>query len=184
MKNIKPTFTGSHGPYLWLTTEQHDLHTLLQRCPQALVGKYIAVTSLDSGPLVLDDEEKLAGWQSRNQIAYSPEIQSAEGLRGVCGGFDEWYVGESPFDLGQLRHDNVFENPMAPGQVSTFVNYCLALHKTEMQSLIDLLWKQLDWMQPESYIADADQFLTFASRNKELFASVRQALGDPALNSR
>jgi hypothetical protein len=183
MANNKPTRTGSHGSYLWPTTEQHDLHTLLRRCPEALVGKYIAVTSLDSGPLVLDDEEKLAGWQSRNQIAYSPEIQSAEGLRGVCGGFDEWYVGESPFDLGQLRDDNVFEGPMTPGQVFTFVNYCLALHKPEMQSLIDPFWEQLDWIRPESYIADANQFLTFASRNKELFASVHQALGDPVLNS-
>src|SRR5580704_14451362 len=96
--------TGSRGAYLWLTTDDNDLPTLLQRCPQALLGKYIAVTSIDSGYLELNDEEKLAGWQSRKLIAYSPEIKSLEKLRcGFCAGFDEWYVSESPFDLGQLR---------------------------------------------------------------------------------
>jgi hypothetical protein len=186
MPDIKPTtVTGSHGAYLWLTTDQHDLSSLLQRCPQALVGKYIAVTSLDSGPLILTDEEKFAGWKSRNEIAYSPQVQSAEAIRhGVCAGFDEWYVSESPFDLGQLRHDNVFECPTTPGQFFTFVNFLgFALHDSKVQSLIDLFWKQLDWIQPESYIADGASFLAFARRNKDLFASVHQALPDSGPHS-
>ncbi len=173
--------TGSHGAYLWLTTDDHDLRTLLQRSPQALLGKYIAVTSIDSGHLVLNDEEKLAGWQSRKQIAYSPEIKSLENLRyGFCAGFDEWYVSESPIDLGQLRRDNVFESPMAPGEVITFVNFGgFALHEPANRGLIDLFWKQMDWIQPESYIADSDQFLSFASQNQSLFTSVHEALSTP-----
>src|SRR5215469_7509117 len=51
MTNFQPTkFTGLHGPYRWLVTrqdDQHDLATLLESCPQAVVGKYVAVTSLD-----------------------------------------------------------------------------------------------------------------------------------------
>ena len=54
--------TGSHGAYQWLTTGQHDLGTLLQLCPQAVSGKYIAVTSFDSGPLHLNDNELSDGW--------------------------------------------------------------------------------------------------------------------------
>jgi hypothetical protein len=186
MANIKPTtLTGSHGAYLWLTADQRDLQSFLQRCPRVLVGKYIAVTSQDSGPLIVTDEQRLAGWQSRNDIPYSPQMQSAERIRyGACAGFDEWYVFQSPFDLGQLRHDNVLESSMTPGHVFTFVNYFgFALHEPEAQNLLDLFWKQLGWIQPESFIADGALFPTFASRNKDLFASVCQALGEPSISS-
>ena len=185
MANFQPTtITGSHGPYRWLTAGQHDLDTLLQRCPQALLGKYIAVTSLDSGPMALTSEEERAGWQSRNEIAYSPKIQSVRDCRterlpgGECGGFNEWYVFDSRFDLGQLWHGNVFEAPMTPGHVSTFVNFSsFVLHNPEMSDLVSLFWKQLDWIQPESYIADG-VLLTFVSRDEQLFATVHNALSD------
>ena len=187
-----PPVTGSNGAYRWLTTGQHDLDTLRRQCPQALVGKYLAVTSLDSGPMVLTDEEKRSGWSSRNEIAYSPPIQSAQDVRiermpgGVCIAFNEWYVFNSPRDLGGLWHGNVFEAPMAPGLVCTFVNFAsgFALHDPGMANLVSLFWKQLDWIQPESYIADGDVFLTFVSRNEDVFARVRNALRDIAPNSR
>jgi hypothetical protein len=185
-----PAVTGSHGAYRWLTTAQHELDTLLLRCPQAVVGKYVAVTSLDSGPMALTDAEKRGGWRSRNEIAYSPQIQSAENgrterLPDGCASFNEWYVFNSPFDLGELWHGNVFEAPITPGQVSTFVNFgpSFALHNPEMASLVSLFWKQLDWIQPESYIADADMLLTFVSRNEDIFVAVRNALSDIGLNS-
>ena len=58
-----------------------------------------------------------------------------------------------------------------------------ALHNPEMASLVRLFWKQLDWIQPESYIADADVLLTFVSRNEDVFAAVREALSDATRNS-
>jgi hypothetical protein len=191
MTNLQPmAFTGSHGAYRWLTTGQHELDTLRRRCPQALVGKYVAVTSLDSGPVALTDAETRAGWQSRNEIAYSPQIQSVEDCRterlpgGECAGFNEWYVFDSPFDLGALWHGNVFEAPLSPGQVSTFVNFGagFALHNPEMADLVSLFWKQLEWIQPESYIADGDVLLTFASRNKDIFIAVSNSLADIGLS--
>lgn len=69
--------TGSHGEYRWLTTDKHDLDTLLRVCPQAVLGKRIAVTSLDSGPLRLNADEVSAGWLTRNDVAYSPRIESS-----------------------------------------------------------------------------------------------------------
>jgi hypothetical protein len=182
--------TGSHGAYQWLTTWQHDLDTLLQRCPQAVVGKYVAVTSLDSGAMALTDAEERDGWQSRNEIAYSLKIQSARNCRterspGGCAGFNEWYVSNSPFNLGEIWHGSVFEAPITPGQVCRFVNFgrSFALHDPEMATLVSLFWKQLDWIQAESYIADADIFLTFVSRNEDIFVAARNALSDIALNS-
>ena len=63
------TFTGSRGPYQWFVTKHDDLPTLIKSCPEALAGKYIAVTSLDSGPKNLTDEEESLGWRSQNDIA-------------------------------------------------------------------------------------------------------------------
>jgi len=191
MANFHPTAViGSHGAYQWLTTAHHDLDTLLGRCPQAVLGKYVAVTSLDSGPMALTDAEERDGWRSRSEIAYSRQIQSAENVRTErlpdgCASFNEWYVSSSPFDLGELWHGNVFEAPITPGQVCTFVNFGpgFALHNPEMASLVRLFWKQLDWIQPESYIADADVLLTFVSRNEDVFAAVREALSDTTRNS-
>jgi hypothetical protein len=172
--------TGSYGVYLWLTTGQHDLHTLLRRCPQVLRGRYIVVTSHDSGPLLLSEEEKREGWQSRNEIAYSPQLASVDKLRhGMCSGFDEWYVFESPRDLGKIWLGNIFESPTTAGHVSTFVNFAgFALHNPNVRDLVNLFWKQIDWIQCESYIADGD-LLTFVSRNRDAFDAVRHALIEP-----
>ena len=169
--------TGSHGTYQWLTSGQHDLAALLQLCPQVVLGKYIAVTSFDSGPLKLNDDEVSTGWKTRNDIAYSPRIQSVDKLKhGECAGFDEWYVFEAPVELGQMFSGNVFEGPLQPGKVAAFVNYSgFSLHTSIMQDLATLFWRQLEWVCPESYIADGD-LLNFVSRDRSLFASILQAL--------
>jgi len=113
--------TSFHGSYQWLATGQYELGDFLRTCPIALLGKYVAVTSLDSGPLFLSEEGKIAGWQSRNDIAYSRQVQLPEQL--PHGGFDEWYVFDSPKDLGQLWRGNVFETPKAAGHIADFVNF-------------------------------------------------------------
>jgi hypothetical protein len=187
MTNTNPApYTGSRGAYLWLTTGQLDLGSLLRTCPQALIGKYIAITSHDSGSLIPTDEERKAGWKSRNEIAYSPQIQWGDQLpHRECGGFDEWYVFKFPFDLGQIWQGNVFEAPLTSGQVSTFANFLgFALHNPEVEDLTRLFWKQIAWIQPESYIADGDLFLTFVTRDPDLFAAVRQAIRELAPKSR
>jgi hypothetical protein len=168
---------GARGEYQWLTSGQHDLAALLQMCPQVVLGKYIAVTSFDSGPLILNDDEVSAGWRARNDIAYSPKIQSVDKLtHGERAGWNEWYVFGAPMDLGQMFSGNVFEYPLQPGTVAAFVNYSgFSFHTPIMKDLADLFWKQLEWICPESYIADGD-ILNFASRDKRLFAGVLQSL--------
>ena len=48
-----------------------------------------------------------------------------------------------------------------------------------MSDLVRLFWKQIGWIQPESYIADgAAGLLTFVSRDEDIFATVRNALSD------
>jgi hypothetical protein len=163
---------GSQGSYEWLVTDED--FDLLQLCPAIVLGKYVAVTSIDSGQLIPTDTETAAGWQSRAKIAYSPKIQNTQDC--PHGGWDEWYIFDTPTDLGTSHlAENIFEVPQEQGHVSIFVNYGFALHPPERSSLATFFWQQLARIRPESYVADND-YLTFVSMNKNLFASVRDAV--------
>jgi hypothetical protein len=179
LMNANPVIwaTGSHGAYLWLTSGQHDLGALLRLCPQTLIAKYLAVTSFDSGPLVVNQNEVSAGWRTRNGIAYSPKIQAVENLvYGECGGYDEWYVFDTPAELGQVLEGNICAIAPQPRQVAVFVNYGgFGFHTPIMKDLVDLFWPQLEQISPESYIADGD-LLNFVSRDKNLFKFVLESL--------
>ncbi len=169
--------TGAHGEYEWLTTRRENIRTLLRACPEVVLGKYVAITSFDSGPLPLNEDEKSAGWESRRGVAYSPKIQSVKKL--PFENYDEWYVFSSAFELGQVTSTNVLKTPLRPGEIAAFVNYGgFRVHAPDvpvMQETIDLFWGQLESIHPESYLADGD-FLNFVCRNKDLFTSVRKVL--------
>lgn len=163
---------GSNGDYEWLVTDRQ--FDLLESCPQLAIGKYVAITSIDSGPLVLTDEEEAAGWQSRQGVAYSPVVRNARDI--PRAGWDEWYIFENPADLGASHlSENVFEVPQEQGHVSVFVNYCLALHEPEMMDLATLFWRQLLRLRPESYVADND-YLNLVTLDKALFDSVHSSV--------
>ncbi len=164
---------GSHGLYEWLVTDQQ--FDLLRLCPEIVLGKYVAVTSFDSGVLVPDRKEKASGWKSQGGIAYSPKIQSAGDL--PQAGWNEWYIFDEVVDLGTSHlSENIFEVPQKQGHVSVLVNYGFALHPPERtDGLATLFWQQLARIRPESYIADND-YLSFVSMNKVLFANVRDAV--------
>jgi hypothetical protein len=164
---------GSQGLYEWLATDQQ--FDLLQISPEVVLGKYVAVTSIDSGHLKPTEEETVAGWQSRGKIAYSPKIQTIQDL--PRAGWDEWYIFDNPTDLGTSHlRENIFEMPQEQGHVSVLVNYGFALHPPERSNnLATLFWEQLARIRPESYVADND-YLTFVTMNKRLFASVREAV--------
>jgi hypothetical protein len=49
---------GSHGLYEWLTTDDQRLD-LLGICPEIVLGKYIAITSIDSGTFLPTDERRV-----------------------------------------------------------------------------------------------------------------------------
>ncbi len=176
-KPSSPLTTGTHGAYRWLITSEHDLDDLLTLCPTVVLGRYLAVTSFDSGALTLDDAEKLAGWEARGDIAYSASVPSVEKLP-ARGGYDEWYVFGARVDLGRLGKGDVFEAPLLPGQVEVFVNFSdgFDLRRIDADDLADLFWRQLEWIRPESYIADGGSFMTFVTRDESLFAAVQRAL--------
>jgi hypothetical protein len=163
---------GLEGLYEWLVTDQQ--FDVLEVCPEVVLGKYVAITSIDSGPLVPTDSEIAAGWRSREKIAYSPKVQNVETV--PRDGWDEWYIFENSTDLGTSHlAENIFEVPRGKGHVSVFVNYCFGFHRPELKDLAALFWRQIAWIRPESYVADND-CLNFVSMNKNIFAKVRDAV--------
>jgi hypothetical protein len=117
---------------------------------------------------------RTAGWESREQIAYSPKIEGVETV--PRAGWDEWYIFDGPTDLGTSHlTENIFEVPPGPGHVSVLVNYNLALHRPDLSDLVTMFWQQIERIRPESYIADND-FLNFVTMNKTLFARVHDAV--------
>jgi hypothetical protein len=165
---------GSQGSYEWLVTDED--FDILELCPEIVLGKYVAVTSIDSGQLIPTEKETAAGWQSRAKIAYSPKIENSQDL--PQGGWDEWYIFNTPSDLGTSHlAENIFEVPQEQGHVSVLVNYGFALHPPERAdlTLTHLFWGQIMRIRPESYVADND-CLTFVSMNQSLFANVRDVV--------
>jgi hypothetical protein len=166
---------GTRGRYDWLVSE-YQIDDLLRTCPETVLNKYLAITSFDSGPLSLSENEKAAGWQSRGSIAYSPRVTTVHDLPHDL--FDEWYVLEAPVDLGGLLSPakNPFEASLQKGLVCPFVNFGgFSLSRPAMKDPADMLWQQLEWIRPESYIADGD-YLNFVSSNRDIFGAVQKAL--------
>jgi len=89
--------TGSHGRYQWLMDRRKGIGHMLERCPEALLDRYVAVACFDSGPFHPNAEETAAGWRLENQLAYSPRLESLS--RPPFRSFDEWYVFASPARL-------------------------------------------------------------------------------------
>lgn len=142
--------------------------------PEIALGKYVAITSIDSGALALNETDRATGWQSRDRIAYSPKVQTIDSL--PREGWDEWYISEKPFDLGTSHlGENIFEVPHGPGHISDFVNFGFAFHRDEDHSLARLFWQQMEWIHPESYMSD-NNFLSFATVNEPIFEKVHQAV--------
>ncbi len=163
-ENCHPAIIGSHGQYQWLTSVDHDISSLLQICPNVLLDKYLAVTSMDSAQLLLTDQEKSDGWwtaeagriymgkpdgtrEDRAKVAYSPRLVSVHGLPyECCAGYDEWYV---------------FDQAPAAGEIEVFVNWLgFRSDESDPESLwfIDRFWDHMEKLAPESYVAEGSVF--------------------------
>jgi len=159
--------------------------TFVRLCPEVVLGRHLAVTSIDSGVPWLTENQTVANWQSRSGIVYSPSLTSTDDVfyqrDGLdCPGFDEWYVFDhGDLDLGEVVKGNPFEpaNAPRPGHLLVVVNYpSFVLHNPTERKLAEMFWKQLEWIEPESYISDGQDYLTFVTRNTALFDSVYERL--------
>lgn len=167
--------TGSTNGYQWLVSTNRSFD-VLQCSPHIVLGKYIAITSFDSGPLSLSEQQKSSGWTSNGGIAYSPEIRDVNVV--PLQYFSEFYVFSSPTNLGALAdpNGNIFESDAQQGLVHPFVNFDCGFHNPEYAGLARMFWQQLGWMKAESYLAENDYWI-FVTANREVFAQVHDGLG-------
>jgi hypothetical protein len=167
-------YTGENSGYYWLVSTD-TLDDVLRLCPDVVVGKYVAITSFDSGPLRLSDEEQAAGWTAQGGIAYSPKIQHVNMVPQEY--FSELYIFDRVTNLGMLAdpHDNIFERRIKQGQVHAFVNFDFGLHDIDYADVAELFWQQIGWIKPQSYLAEND-YLNFVTANQQTFKAVHTAL--------
>ncbi len=170
--------SGFNGGYHWIEAYATDLESFLRCCHNALLDKYLAVSAVDSGSFRLREPDLAAGWSSNGGIAFGPRIASAEDLTVVenqisrCVGYNELYTFESPPKLGALYTGDVFEATICSNSVVAFVNFKdFRFSAPEAHAITGLFWAQMEWMRPESYIADTPDCLLFATLNEFLFDS-------------
>ena len=167
---------GTNGEYRWIVADA-TLGELLEAVPEIVLGKHIAVTSSDSGPLRLTEKETARGWTSSRGIAYSPKVESVQDLP-YDNSFDEWYVFPKPTCLGTLVGSdvNLWTSEITEGRVHAFVNYScgFSLHLPDFAAVTEIFWAQMDWIEPEAYIAGGEQ-LTVVTRNDRLIAAIVRA---------
>jgi hypothetical protein len=179
--------TGSHPPFRWLTSTAQYMENIVHLCPEMLVERHLVVTSIDSGDPWLTEKQKAAGWELRSGLVYSPRLATTDDLffqRDGLGypGFDEWYLFDAvAADLGEAIKGNPFEQAHTPrpGRLMVFVGYpSLALHDPPESKnvIVEMFWRQLEWVKPESFIADGRDCLTFVTRNTGLFDTVHEHL--------
>lgn len=142
--------TGKYKGYYWLQSQQLGQLDVLEHAGGYFVDKYLAITSFDSGPLILSAGEIREGWTSDAGIAYSPGLTKAMVGSIPSGGFDEWYF----LDNRKLT------------QVSTiYVNF--APFEITGNSAPEGFWQQIEEINPYAYVADGT-LLTIISRDKAL----------------
>jgi hypothetical protein len=157
--------SGRHDGYRWLAshTNRDHLPGVLRSCPQLVLGKFVAITSFDSGPLTPSQEELRAGWSFDGRIMYSPTITDPSVIPHEQ--YDEWLIFSH--ETRQLPELQVFIN---------FGGFTLAEtdpdHHREHR---ERLWSQLAHVSAESYLAEGDYFL-FASKNESAFECVEEAV--------
>ena len=146
---------GSSGNYYWLTSSEQYMGDLVRLCPYVLLGRYLTVTSIDSGSPWLTDIQRAAGWELRSGMAFSRLISSSDELfyqrdGNDCPGYDEWYVFDTArTHLGEILQGNPFEegNTPRPGRLLVFASWgAFVLHDPDpiVQSINDMFWRQLN----------------------------------------
>jgi hypothetical protein len=182
-------YTGTRGDYHWLTSTQHYMGDFVRLCSDAVLGRYLAITAIDSGSPWLTKTQRLVGWQLRSGIAYSQRVSSVEELfyqrdGNDCPGYDEWYVFDTPPQhLGEVLCGNPFVegNTPQPGRLLVMVGWAdFMLHSDDpAQTINEMFWRQLDWIRPKVYVSDGRDNLTCVCRDLALFESIHAHFAAP-----
>jgi len=71
---------GERGDYHWIESADIGLRDLLTVCPEAVLGRCVAIAALDGGPILRPEVESERGWIYSNGVAYVPAVSSVAEL--------------------------------------------------------------------------------------------------------
>jgi len=178
--------SGHRGEYQWLVSEQMDIHRLLKILPEVALGKCLAISLFDSGPLVPTDEERNKGWQVHGRLTVVPDVVDVRDLPSDL--YDEWYLFTSPtmpeipetftncggFTLEPPQVSQEFARAQASVGAQADVKMIQQAAERQ-QELLDSFWAQMERVRPDTYIGDGDHFV-FVTLNSLLFEKVQKAV--------
>ncbi len=119
-----------------------------------IIGKFVYITSLDSEPITLSEDEKIEGWTTANDIAISPAI--TDKITIPTADFCEWYIFDT--DTVKLKVKQKFVN---------FFDNDLAEDSIEVKDF----WETIERSQPIIYISEGNR-LTIVTSDKELTGKI------------
>jgi len=146
------------GDYYW-TVFTEPMLDLANTVIQSHIKSFLHITSFDSGPLRINDEEKIQGWQQMDTIAVSPSLN--QGTEVPYDNYDEWYISQSTLEF--------------PDSFEVFVNYGSftledpkVLTKNDdktwergrfdfLDSMQERFWNQINIIKPDTYLAAGDR---------------------------
>ncbi len=167
-------FHGVHGEFKWLETPAHEIHDVLQVCPEVVTRKNIAITSFDPKKLRPVEEQWLRECRVAGSALYLPSVNDAEALPYHV--FDEWYIFSSALEEKTLKRFLNYEwFTLGPAQV-LYSRHNLAWDVKRMRRLF---WQEMEQAYPESYLAHGNR-LMFVTRNSRYFSSVLRGLSSLA----
>jgi hypothetical protein len=148
--------TGHRGVFQWIVWNSQFLGELVSAVPQIAIGKYVVISSFDSGPFVPSAEEIERGWIFKSGLAYSPQIRTPDDL--PHDQYDEWYI--YPWKR-EINPPEVFIN---------YADFRLRYYAADIEwhGLLERFWRQMELLQPESYLAEGDS-LIFVTRDAGLY---------------
>lgn len=74
---------------------------LIEEFPELVVGRYLVITSFDSGFLTLSESELRDGWHMVGRLAHSPPIRSVDQI--PYDQYDEWLVFDQPVQVEEFE---------------------------------------------------------------------------------
>jgi hypothetical protein len=167
---------GEHLAYQWFEAKLFNLHDLLALVPECVIGRFVAVSSFDSGALKLSPAEEGAGWVCYGDLAISPQVESADSLPyAEC---DEWFVlTDRTFfsvpDRFMSYDDFTLRSPefLLEGADQTWDHQLIHADLNRLKRLQDSFWVSMVSSDVESYIGSGNS-LIFVTRNAELYSAV------------
>lgn len=176
-------FIDQHGKYYWLITKDFSISSLVEKCPEILIGKFLVIKAdydYDSDLTNRISEEMKTKWRAYENMIFSPRLTSLDELS--YGILEDWYVFTKPqysFNIDSLASVPGFSlrNPtyLLEEADPTWDLVLIKDHISHIQKYQEYFWSAIVRYSPESYISYGDNFI-YLTKNKKLFEVVKNVI--------